>query len=209
MALTRDEWYEKIKTWIPSWFFEVEDTNQAVIKAFAKLLSTAELEIKEDMLKQTFITTATGSFLDLHGAERSVVRQPGESDDSYRERVRSVEFTITYPNLKLLIDSLLETGESVLIENQNHGFADDDVFADTPEAIYLSKRKNYNRFTVVIPPQALVDDTLFKSIIVRAIDEAKAVGVLYDIVYGGLLIELLAEDGEPILKENGEILYLG
>lgn len=185
MALTRDQWYEKLKSWIPTWFFEKEDVNAAVLKAFAKLLSTAEIEFKEDLMKQTYLSTATGNWLDLHGSERNIFREPGESDESYRERIRSVEFTIAYPNIKALVDNLLNNGECVLIENQAYGFADTDLFADAPDAAYLSKTKQYNRFTLLIPYQTILDDSMLKSIIVKALDDNKAVGVFYDIRYGG------------------------
>lgn len=43
--------------------------------------------VRRDLKKQLFLLHATGKYLDIHGEEREVKRNPDESDDAYRERI--------------------------------------------------------------------------------------------------------------------------
>lgn len=183
---TQSEWYNKILSQLPSWFYTDRLPARAVLQALAKLAEQVE-DSSDDLIVQTFLLTATGGFLDLHGAERSVYRYEGESDDSYRERIRAIDFSSAYPNLKDLVEAVINNGEVLIIENLAYGFAGVDIFADCEDARYLSKRKQYNRFTIIVPPQEVVDDSEIKVNIVSVVDENKAVGVFYDVYYGGVV----------------------
>lgn len=43
--------------------------------------------VRRDLKKQLFLLHATGKYLDLHGEQRGVKRNPDESDEAYRKRI--------------------------------------------------------------------------------------------------------------------------
>lgn len=205
MAHTQQEWFEKLKGWVPSWVFEKEDVNVATFQAIAKVLAEAQASAAAQAA-QTFLDNATGSLLDLHGSERDVTRVPGESDNSYRERIRLIENTTSEDTLLALIRAVINNGEPLAIENWSYGFFDDEIFCDCDDSIYLSKTKNYNRFTIVVPPQDLPDDSFFKSIVTKTIDDNKALGTFGDIVYRVVFLFMTEDENQIELEDGGGVL---
>jgi hypothetical protein len=208
-ALTQQQWFDKLKRFVPSWYFEDENHQVGHMMGLAKILETLQADAANH-IAETFIRTAAGEFLDEHGDERTVVRSSGEQDDSYRERIRILTNTVTYTNLKALVDALLDTGtllteggdglltedgdsletsgRSYLVENWNYGFFDDGVdetglFFDAPDSVWLDRTKVYNWLTFIIPTQPS-PDTNVKQAITDAIEYNKAVGITYDVIYG-------------------------
>lgn len=208
MGLSQDQWYAKLRTFLPSWYFEEENLNFADMMALAKALAAAQ-EDADFIFDQTFIEEAEAPYLDLHGEERQVPRLPGEADHpSYSGRIRHIRSTTGEDNIFNQIKSVLNNGEPILLENMEYGFAGDDIFAGEEDAFYISKRKTYNRFTVIVPGQEVLDDSEILEHIVEAVDRNKALGVAYDVYYRGKLVEIELEDESGILLlESGDILY--
>jgi len=199
MALTKEQWLAKIKGWVPEWYFEDPYYQEADFRAIAAVFSDLQLSIVEGFRDETFITKADGPYMDMHGSERSVARFPLEVDHpNYDARIRTIVNTSDPVDLKRLVDSLLVTGESTIVE---HAYG----------SAYLNRNTYYNRaavmseifynaFSIVLPPQIheplsfLNRDTfadresfmgtnessleLFRQI-VETVNNAKAYGVLY------------------------------
>ena len=80
-----------------------------------------------------FIETSTGSFLDLFGRDYGVIRQSGESDTAYRERI------IQEKNDKLTPSYLLSLyGLTLYVYVASFDVGDNDLTSDNP---YIQGRK--------------------------------------------------------------------
>jgi hypothetical protein len=201
--LNQDQWYNKLKSWVPSWFFESEFYNVAIFKAVAKLLSLTQ-ESGDAHFAETFILQAGDGFLDTHGEERNILRLEGEPNYLYAKRVQNIINSSNKPAIKALVDALLIVGECKIVEHMTDGvFCNrgsflnrDDVFTD---------RRHYNYFSVIIPPQipqsnsylnremyasrghyagslGPLDIDLLLAIINVSINKARAAGVFYRIL---------------------------
>lgn len=200
MALTQEQWFEKIKGFVPTWVFENERLQVATFQALAKLLATAHSEM-ELLAQETYIAQAD-AYLDLHGSERSVARLEDEEDAPYALRIRYITNTTNKVVLKQIIDALLLVGTCEIRE----GMSPDNIF--TNRSSFLNRNEfyndyHYNVFTVVIdkqvhPPYSFLSrgnylnredfigssetgDTISASL-QAAIDSAKAAGIMYKIV---------------------------
>jgi len=185
MALTKEQWASKIRTFFPQWFFEVEQNNIAFINGLSAALSATQVLMEENFNK-TFIGNASDSLLELHGSERTVVRTTGESDSLYRERIRSLLNLSTQNELFNALKSCLSNGDPLLIENHNYGyfgFVDNELYFDDQKSIWLSHHKFWNWFTVIIPAQEFGNEALIKEAVIKVLEECKALGVTYDVEY--------------------------
>ena len=180
MALTRDQWFEKLKSWVPPWFFTTSAYQEAEFKSLAKLLSVTQ-ESAENVIKQTFISEASGGFLDLHGSERTVTRNEGESDEAYATRIRVATNSVILASLRQTADSMLNNGAVILLENCEHGFFGDDIFFGEDGVRLLDGTKFINWMTFIIPAQS-GDVEAVKTAFVRAIEDAKGLGMTYDVL---------------------------
>lgn len=202
MALTQQQWYERLRTWVPTWVFETEDTNVAIFQSIALLLSLQQLSA-EEFKAQTYLGTATGIWLDLHGAERGVTRLAGELDDQYRIRIRkaSTISQLSVPSIKEIVDSFLIMGQATIREDfEGAVFCDRDEYANRGS---LLLEPITNAFTIFVdkqvrPPESFADRESFSDrlsftgsdvssdyifeLIVKAVNENKALGVLYRII---------------------------
>jgi hypothetical protein len=197
MALTKQDWYDKLKSWLPSWMFESPEYQEAVYTALAKILSSGQFEA-EDFFNQSFITRAAGSYLDLHGQERSVERLPGELDTTYSTRIRNYTNQSNIVSIQALVDALLINGQATISEDYNAQlFFDRDVYASRAQ---LFIETIINAFTIVVENQRhspysfmgreyFMDredyvgtsespEELFAAI-VAAVNKAKAFGTMY------------------------------
>lgn len=208
MALTKNQWFAKLKSWVPSWVFENQDVNVAIFMSIARLLQAVEEEA-EFLKRQTSLDDAEGAYLDLHGKERDVLRVENESDTTYRERIRSLDLTMTPQSILNLVNRLLPGDDAAQIENESAALADVDLVADCLDSVWLNPRRLYNRFTIIIPKQPEgVDENILLPIILKAISDNKAFGTLFDVRFDGLLEALLMEDGDALLTEDGDELLL-
>lgn len=202
--LNQDQWYAKLKSWVPSWFFESEFYNVAVFKAVAKLLSLTQ-NSSDAHFTQTFILQSTGEYLDTHGEERNIPRvSPAEPDPLYAKRVQNIINSSNKPAIKALVDALLIVGECKIIEHMTDGiFCNRGSFLNRDEV--FTDRRHYNYFSVIIPPQipasnsylnremyadrghymgslGPIDIDLLLAIINVSINKARAAGVFYRIL---------------------------
>jgi hypothetical protein len=188
MALTKEQWFQKLKGWVPTWFFSSAEYQEAHFYALAELLRLLQVEM-EAHRDQTFILQSTAPTLDLHGAERSTTRFAAEPDAHYADRIRLISNTVTVDVLDPAINATLNNGVCIFIENWAYGWFDEDAasaeeyFFDTEDTIWLDKTKTWNWFTVVIPIQTGGTPSVIQSDIISAIEANKALGVAYDVMY--------------------------
>lgn len=200
MALSQAQWFEKLKSWVPTWFWQERVYQEAHFMALAKILAGMQLAAEASAL-QTFIVEAEGSTLDLHGDERTAPRLTGEIDSTYSTRIRSLANLSNKVSIKQLVDELLIIGECVIGE-------DYDAFLFFNRDAYLNRgllilENILNTFTIVFEnqtrsPESFLDreqfmsrsdvfgtleasDEFFRSII-AAVDRAKAFGTFYRVI---------------------------
>ena len=89
VVLTKEQWYQKLRGWLPAWWFEQERYNVAVLKAMARVFAEAQ-SIADAHVRETFIQQSTGEITDLHGDERSVERGTDEPDRLYDDRIVNI-----------------------------------------------------------------------------------------------------------------------
>jgi hypothetical protein len=198
--LTQQQWYDKLKKFVPSWWFEKIQYSQALYQAVAATFLQLEQD-SDDQFNATFITEATTPVLDAIGDERSIDRNTSETDALYRPRVQRITSATDKASLKALVDSFLLTGECTIYEAPLDAPYYARGFYCGREAYLLEARRNF--FLVVIPQQVHASysfyarsvyaarsnffgstdssATIFASII-AALDRAKAFGVMYAIL---------------------------
>lgn len=200
MALTKQQWYDKLKTFIPSWFFEYEEYQKAHLMGLAAVLEKLQQEV-DFHVEQTFIETSDGEYLDAHGDERNTPRITDELDAQYQVRVRSLNNTSNIPAIKALVDKLLIVGESTIREDYNGT-----VFLNSGS--YLNRSailfdEIYNAFSIIVDKQLhepysfsnrenFLNRTNFVgsgessdyvfNLIVEAVKKAKALGTLFRVI---------------------------
>jgi hypothetical protein len=180
--MTKDQWFEKLKSSVPSWFFELEENQKAVFYGFANQLYELEKNIDETV-KETFINQSVEDFLNEHGYERSIQRiSSSETDLNYRVRVRNLTNNSNKIDLKIMIDDFLPEGECLFIEDK-----DSRLYCDREN--FVNRREFLidiivNAFSVVIDKiltPSITDDLL--DVIVYAINKNKMFGSLYRLIY--------------------------
>lgn len=154
MALTQEQWLKKIRSFIPTWWFEDEKNQLAHAYALAELMRQIELDAEEH-IAETYIGTATGlafgGSLDDHGDERNTLRITDEFDSQYRVRVQSLKNQSNCPDLKALIDQLLMVGEAEIREDFDSAlFMDRESFMDRGDVLL---EDIVNVFTVIVDEQ--------------------------------------------------------
>lgn len=202
MARNKEEWFQTLKSWVPEWFFEREEYNEAVFYAMAEILALQQAEA-EDTLSQTFIDQADGSFLDLLGDERSVDRLPGEFDSQYSVRIKNkgLVSNLSKPALLSLINQLIIKGTAQIKEDWEGGsFFNREAFFNRGEVVIQPIE---NTFTIVVDkqlhdPYSFFDREYFCDrgdfvgttdsseyvfqLILNAVNDNKAFGTLYRII---------------------------
>jgi hypothetical protein len=200
MAMSQAQWFTKLKSFLPSWWYENEKYQIAVLEAMAAVF--AELDIEADNhFNETFISKATAPVLDAHGAERSVDRLTGELDAPFSQRIRYIINQSNPVDIKTMVDSLLIKGKCDIRE---HGLGDA-LFAS--RGSFCNRHEvftdiSYDTFSIVVDKQlhdpysflsrenfASREDFIGSSesslpifqAIAAAVNKAKAFGVLYRI----------------------------
>jgi hypothetical protein len=179
-ALTQDEWYEKIKAWVPTWFFSNPSYQVALFQAIAKLLASADTEMRAQF-DETFITRAMELMLDQHGYERGIIRYVDETDGNYSERIRNLANVLTPDSVLILANAFIINGRANVVEHNIEGiFCDRDSFISRQEVF---SDIFYNTFSVVIPYQGN-NQAAERALIAIAttINNSKALGTLYRLV---------------------------
>ncbi len=194
MAQTADQWYEKIKRFVPSWYFEGEEKTICYTRGVFMGLAAVLAQVQDDVDSQqsaTFIMSSddVAPVTDLHGDERSIDRLVGESDADYRPRIRDGLFVpVGGVQIAAAVNAVLNNGEGFFFENAKYGFFDDAVnadalFCDDTESRLTESTKWYNWWTVIIPIQTAGVQATIMANIVAAIEANRAYGTTYDILY--------------------------
>ena len=202
MANSKQEWFDRLKSWVPNWMFFNERINVALFQAIARVIADRETDV-ESLLDQTLIGKSTDALLDLHGLERSAVRLDGESDASFRFRVvtKSIRSACDYSSLIKIIRGHLITGSCVIREDSaENAIFSGSSFVDRGEMVL---EPIVNAFTIVVdrqlhePYSFLVEDTFTDNLsfsgqnessssvfdrIMKSVNENKAFGVVYRII---------------------------
>ena len=197
---TQEEWYKKLKSWVPAWFFEEEAINVAKFQGMAKLLQALETHAQNHQT-ETFIITSKQGYLDEHGLERNLTRGDMELDVAFSQRIRYLTNSTSKPAIKRLVDALLQVGESTIVED-----FEGDIFLSRDE--YLDRgliliEAIYNVFSIIVDkqvhaPYSFYDREYFTDreaffgtdesslelfqLIIDAVDKAKALGTLYRLI---------------------------
>lgn len=197
MALTNEQWTQKLKRFVPSWWFEDDDVTEALFYAIGAVFAGID-EDNDDQFNQIFLTRATAPLLDLMGSERSITRLAGESDSDYALRIQRITSQTDLPEIKAVIDSLLAVpGCKILEAPMGSPYCSRGNFLSRDD--YTSSFRN-NFFTVVVPMQihapynflsraafasrlgfvgTVESETDFYSSIIAAVNAQKAFGVLW------------------------------
>lgn len=149
MILNQEQWFEKIKSLIPSWVIR-EKNSKALFMAMAKVIASKHQEL-QDHLDETFIDSSSEDFLMLHGEERrkSIIR--GETETVFKRRVKEINNISNLPDLKNMIDSFLIRGKSTVIEHHSaSNFLNRGAFANRN---IIDFTVLYNAFTIMVDHQ--------------------------------------------------------
>lgn len=158
MALTKEQWFEKLKGFVPTWVFEDEKFNVAIFKGIVRILNEAQV-VADDHLKQTFIDSSETIYLNQHGDERNIERRKGETNSAYAARVKQIRNGSNCPDLKTLTDSYLIVGESQIIENADQtNFFNRNGFLNRN---LVNFNVTYNAYTIIVDKQVPSRDTFF------------------------------------------------
>lgn len=200
MALTQAQWNTKIRSLLPSWWFEQDRRTPGLIQAIAAVFAQLDIDAN-DAFNSTFITRSTAPILDVLGDERNLTRLSGETDANYASRIQRITSETDKISIKAAVDALLSNPGCKILETP----------IDNPylsRGCYLSRdsyltdiQKNF--FWIVIPKQthaaysfasrgnymsrldfmgtATTTQTLYPSII-TLVNAMKAFGVLFGIV---------------------------
>ena len=200
MILTKDQWFVKLKAFVPEGFFEKEENNVAHVKAVAKLLEVLQQDA-QDHVDNTFILKSNDEFVDEHGRERTIKRVTSETDPTYAERVRNLLNQSNCPDIKDLVDKFLAKGVATIIEHfRDAPFMNRENFMNRG-SIFVDVK--YNAFSIIVDrqlhdPYSFVNRENFMNredfvgtnkssqrvfdIIVNSINENKALGTVYRVV---------------------------
>lgn len=150
MAKTKQQWYERLKGWLPTWWFEKTQNQEAILMGMAAVLEKLELSL-DDHIKETFIIQANGAYLDEHGSERNVARNSLELDSTYSNRIRNIVNTTNLPAIKAAVDALLEVGESTIHEDwEGSAFFSREYFYDRGDIMIDAI---VNTFSIIVDRQ--------------------------------------------------------
>ena len=200
MALTKDQWFEKLKGLVPGWVFEKDPHNVAIYKGMAAVLQQAQVDYEAHQ-QQTFIDSAVDEILDVHGVERNKERINGETDPPYRARIKLINNSSDCISLKAIVDTLLLKGESQIIEHYsqenflnrngylNRNIIDFDVLYNAftilvskqiPDPLLFCDREYFcNREDTIGTNESNIE--LFEGI-VEAVNKEKAFGEVYRLI---------------------------
>lgn len=150
MKLTADQWFAKLKTFVPPWFFEEEENNVAHFRGLSKVLEAVQSDA-QDHLDETFLLSSSGDFLDSHGNERSTERTTDEFDAQYSFRVQNLTNRSNLPDIKRIVDRLLIAGEASILEDKDAPvFAGRDYYVDREEILI---EQILNTFSIIVDKQ--------------------------------------------------------
>ena len=204
MALTTDQWFAKLRSFVPDNIFEEEEFQKAHWRGIAAVLSQLQLDF-DGHFNETFILQADTNVLNEHGAERSLSRTERESNITFADRVRNLTNQSNCPAIKSLVDTFLINGEATIMEpssTKSNGlaFANRGTFLNRKTAF---AQISYNTFSILVDeqkhaPYSFLNREQFTNredfvgsnessdrvfdLIVEAVNDIKALGILYRVI---------------------------
>lgn len=162
-----EELYAYLLGVFPSWLKEPDELAKAHLLAIAGQFSRSQFA-DQTLHDRTFIGLADGTWLDEHGRERGKFRRPGESEESFRFRVRQVDDKVTRSSILIAVNAILTTGSATMTEHP----VNDPSFVPPAGTTFLSlgivgKSNSFvgrRAYTLSVPDQAPVSrNTAFTS----------------------------------------------
>lgn len=194
------EWYTKLRSWVPEWFFSSVNYNEAQFQALAKVFAEIEV-VCENHFIETFICQSHALFLDEHGLERNITRLQNEIDATLCARIANITNTVNCPALKALVDALLAVGESTIVDDFDAArFYNRELFFNRGDILV---DPIYNVFSIIVPnqkhaPFSFYDREYFYDredfigtnesslalfqLIVETVNKSKALGTMYRLI---------------------------
>ena len=159
MKLTKAQWFNKLKSMVPSWVFEDEDVNVAIFQGLAAVLEQVQ-EDADGLLQETFLDTASTRYLDWHGSERNSERLFLEKNVEYASRIKNIINKSNLDAIKGIVNSLLIKGECRIVENYDgNNFYGRDPMYYNRDIITFSVL--YNAFTIIVDEQIITPSTFY------------------------------------------------
>jgi hypothetical protein len=180
MKLTKDEWYIKLKSLVPSWVLYDGEKIQAVFKGMAAILEQSQQDAV-DHIDETFIDKADTDYLDQHGVERVKERLIAEDNLAYSKRIKLIKNASNINDLLTIVNNQLVNGEALIIEGYDQkNFCNVDAFLNRNT---YSNDHIWNAFTIIVENQGdpLATANLFANII-SAVNKEKAFGIVYRLI---------------------------
>lgn len=168
---------------VPGYFRTTERVREDM-HAFAAEMTLIDAAMSS-WHRMTYLETAEGVWLDQHGSDRGVARQGGESDDSYRARLRTIDDAVTPAAILAVVNAILAAagvvGTAGLVELPRDGL----YLGTSTTAIrgFLGRGRRMFRtgrphIIVILPPGTPAD-------VVAAVSDAvrlkKAAGVVHHV----------------------------
>lgn len=148
---TQQEWLAKIKKFVPSWWFEKHQYNDAVFGAVAAVFAQIDAD-SNDSFNTTFILNASGAFLDMLGDERGIDRLPGELDYVYARRIQKITSQTDVESIRKAVDSILLVPGCMIIDSPpDNPYCNRGSFISRG-LIMTGFLENF--FTIIIPKQS-------------------------------------------------------
>ena len=155
MAATKQELFKRLKSFVPTWFFEedVDGINEAIFFAIAAVHERVNKALEEH-IKETFICQAESGYLDEHGLERNLTRTAGEINPNFAQRIKNIANTTSCDEIKRVVDALLQVGESTIVEDGVQTvFANRESFLNRGEILIDAIE---NAFSIIVDNQVPV-----------------------------------------------------
>lgn len=197
---TKAQWYSLLTTWLPQWWFNSVENQEAILYGIAAVLERLDGDL-QNHLRETFICQSVSGYMDEHGLERNLTRLSGELDPQFCERIRNIINSSNKPALKALVDALLDVGECTIVEDWEGGTYYNREYCFNRGAVLIDLI--YNAFTIIVDRQVHAPYSFYTreyfmtrehfigtnesslelfERIVDAINAAKALGTVYRLI---------------------------
>lgn len=146
-----DFWYKKIKSFVPGCVYkDGSPVDDAVFYGLAAVYQKLECTLDEH-IAETYICDSEGVYTNEHGFERNLKRFPLETDASFQQRIKNIINSSNCPEVKRIVDALLEVGEAQILEDEvGMTFYNRESFYNRGFLLYTSV---LNTFSILVDKQ--------------------------------------------------------
>jgi len=193
-------WKRKVDAFVQNSVYKDTELTEAVMWGLAAVLCKIDSTLSFHVV-QTYICQAERAYLLEHGRERKVEAEIDETDVSYSTRIKQIANKVSCPDIKAVVDALLDFGEADIIEDGNSAiFFNRDSFFNRNE-VMISRVET--AFTILIDnqvhePYSFADSEFFAdrdshmghiksnlelfNIIIEAVNAVKACGTAFRLI---------------------------